>query len=94
MRSGRKRSDERTRSESVAAPSLCAARRDLSGALQFARVFDQNDAVGGLGDFREQRIDERRLASRSSPATRMFLRVATAARRIAACSLPITPAAT
>ena len=34
--------------------------------MQFARVFDQNDAIGGLGDFREQRIDERRLAGRSS----------------------------
>ena len=67
MRSGRKRSDERTRSESVAAPSLVRSETRFGrGALQFARVFDQNDAVGGLGDFREQRIDERRLAGRSS----------------------------
>ena len=36
-------------------------------ALQFAGVFDEDDAVGGLGDFGEQRIGERRLA-RGRPA--------------------------
>jgi hypothetical protein len=48
--------------------AILGAQRDeiWGGALQFARVFDQNDAIGCLGDFREQRIDERRLAGRSS----------------------------
>ena len=33
-------------------------------ALQLARVLDQHDAVAGLGDLGEQRVDERRLAGR------------------------------
>jgi hypothetical protein len=32
------------------------------GALQLARVLDQDDAIGGLGDFGQQRIDQRGLA--------------------------------
>ncbi len=32
------------------------------GALQLSRVFDQNDAIGSLGDFCQQRVDQRGLA--------------------------------
>jgi hypothetical protein len=35
----------------------------LGAALQLARVLDQDDAVGGLGDFGQQRIDQRGLAA-------------------------------
>src|SRR5689334_8186926 len=40
--------------------------RSGRGALQLARVFDQNDAVAGLGDLRQQRVDERGLAGRGA----------------------------
>ena len=33
------------------------------GALKLARVFDQDDAVGGLGDFGQERVDQRGLAA-------------------------------
>ena len=33
------------------------------GALQFARVFNQDDAIGGLRHFGEQRVDQRGLAA-------------------------------
>jgi hypothetical protein len=34
--------------------------------LQLARVLDQDDAIGGLGDLGEQRIGERGLAGRGA----------------------------
>ncbi len=36
------------------------------GALQLARVLDEDDAVRGLGDLGEQRVGERRLAGRGA----------------------------
>ena len=32
-------------------------------ALKFSRVFDENDPIRGLGDFRQQRVGQRRLAA-------------------------------
>jgi hypothetical protein len=34
--------------------------------LQLARILDQDDAIGGLGDFGQQRIGERGLAGRGA----------------------------
>ena len=34
--------------------------------MEFARILDQNDAVGGFGDFREQRVGKRGLAGRGA----------------------------
>ena len=36
------------------------------GALQFAGVLDQHDPVAGLGDLRQERVDQRRLAGRGA----------------------------
>ncbi len=46
------------------------------GALQLARVFDQHHAVAGLGDLREQRVDERGLAGRCAAGDEDVLAVA------------------
>ena len=46
---------------------LGAQRHEVGrGALQLARVLDQDDAVGGLGDLGQQRIGERGLAGRGA----------------------------
>jgi len=45
MRSGRRRSDERAKSESVAAPSLVRNDTRWSGALQLARILDRDHAI-------------------------------------------------
>ncbi len=48
---GRSRSDERTRSDSDATPSLVRMRDEVGrGALQFARILDEDDAVGPTRD--------------------------------------------
>ena len=96
MRSGRRRSDERTRSESEATPSLVrSATRFGARALQLARVLDQDDAVGGLGDLGEQRVDERGLAGRGAAGDEDVLALA---RRPRAAARPapadMMPAAT
>jgi hypothetical protein len=63
MRSGRRRSEERTRSESEATPSLVRiATRFGRAALQLARVLDQNHAVAGAGDLGQERVGEGGLA--------------------------------
>ena len=67
MRSGRRRSEERTRSESDDHAVLGAQRHEVRrGALQLARVLDQHHAIGGLGDLGEQRVGERGLAGRGA----------------------------
>ena len=67
MRSGRNRSEERTRSESEATPSLVrSATRFGRLALELAGVLDQHDAIGGLCDLRQQRIGECGLAGRGA----------------------------
>ena len=65
IRSGRSRRDERTRSESEADAVLGAQRHEIGRcALQLARVLDQHHPVAGLGDFGEERVDQRGLAGR------------------------------
>ena len=48
--------------------AVLGAQRDEvgRGALQLARVLDQDDAIGGLRDFGEQRVGERGLAGRGA----------------------------
>ena len=46
---------------------LGAQRHEVGrGALQLARVLDQDDAVAGLGDLGQQRVGERGLAGRGA----------------------------
>jgi hypothetical protein len=68
MRSGRSRSDERTRF-GERGNAIPGAQRDQVRrlALQLARILDQNDAFGGLCHLGEERVDEGRLAGRGSP---------------------------
>ena len=63
-RSRKRRADEvRERGRAI----LGAQRHEVGrGALQLAGVLDQDDAVAGLGDFGEERIDQGRLAGRSA----------------------------
>ncbi len=63
MRSGRRRSDDRTRSDKRRDAVLGAHGDQVRrGALQLARVLDQDDPVAGHGNLGEQRIDQGRLA--------------------------------
>ena len=65
MRSGRNLSDDFTRSDSEATPSLVRSATRLGAeALQLAGILDQDDAICGLGDFGQERIGERRLSGR------------------------------
>src|SRR3546814_8087336 len=51
-------------SSDVCSSDLGAHRDEIGGsALQFARVFDQDDAIAAPGDLGEQRVGERRLPS-------------------------------
>ena len=63
MRSGRKRSVERTSWPMLTTPGFvreCDA--IFGGALKLARVLDKNDAFVQLRHFRKQRVGERGLA--------------------------------
>jgi hypothetical protein len=54
----------------------------LGAAHCSSRVLDDDDAIGGLRDFGQQRIGQRGLAGRVPPATRMLARDATPSRRL------------
>jgi len=60
MRSARGPTARRRRPWSV-------ARRGLAPCTEAPRVFDQHDAVGGLGHLGQERVDKRRLAGRRAP---------------------------
>ena len=58
--------------------AVLGAQRDevRRGALQFAGVLDQHHPVAGLGDFGEERVDQRRLAGRRAAGDQDVLPVA------------------
>ena len=58
------------------------------------RVSDKNNAIRSLGDFRQQRIGERRLALEVPPATSTVLRPSTATFKALAWPEVMIPAAT
>ena len=65
------------------------------GALQLARILDQHDAVAGLGDLGEQRVDQRGLAGRGAAGDEDVLALARPrARSSSACDAVMMPAAT
>ena len=67
MRSGRSRKRGADEIGQRGRAVLGAQRHEIGrGALQLARILDQHDAVAGLGDLGEQRIDQRGLAGRGA----------------------------
>jgi hypothetical protein len=66
MRSGRRRSDERTRSDSDATRSLVRSAMRFGALHELAGILDQDDAVGGPRHFGEERVGERRLPARGA----------------------------
>ena len=67
IRSGRRRSDERTRSESETTPSLVLQRDEIRReALKLAGVLDQHHPVGGFRDLGEKSVGEGCLTGRGA----------------------------
>ncbi len=58
--------------------AVLGAQRDevRRGALQLARILDQHDAVAGLGDLGEERVDQRGLAGRGAAGDEHVLALA------------------
>ena len=63
-------------------------------ALQLARILDQHDAIGCLGDFGEQRIGERGLAGRGAAGDEDVLAIRDGLAQGVGLIRVMTPAAT
>ena len=87
MRSGRRRSDERTRSESETTPSLVRSATRFGAAHCSSRVSSISTTRSrGLGDLGEKRVDEGRLAGGGAARDQDVVALGTAGARVSAWS--------